>query len=104
MWTYKHDPWGCYPKERGAPVETLSSAGGSWVTEANGLNVARYRCVGAPRPRVLRDECTPLGDQRLVSGKIDWPGGIMRMIASAVMNNNHVSNEYQWASRLIVSQ
>ena len=54
-------------------VETLSSAGGSWVAEANGLNVARETCVGAPRARVLRDECIPLGDQRLVSGKTDWP-------------------------------
>ena len=85
-------------------VETLSSAGGSWVAEANGLNVARWGCVGAPRARVLRDECIPLGDQRFVSGKTDWPRGILTIIASAVMNNNHVSNEYQWASRLVVSQ
>ena len=76
-------------------VETLSSAGGSWVAEANGLNADRYGCVGAPRARVLRDECIPLGDQRLVSGKTDWPRVILMIIASAVMNNNHASNDYQ---------
>ena len=38
-------------------VESLSSPGGSWVLEANGLNVARERCVGAPRPRVMSDGC-----------------------------------------------
>ena len=85
-------------------VETLSSPGGSWVAEANGLNEARNLCVGAPRARVLRDECIPLGDQRLVRGKTDWPRVMMKMIASAVMNNNHVSNEYQWATCLVVSQ
>ena len=31
-------------------VETLASASGTWVTEGNGLNVARYKCVGASRP------------------------------------------------------
>ena len=31
-------------------VETLASASGTWVTEGNGLNVARSRCVGASRP------------------------------------------------------
>ena len=38
-------------------VESLSSLNGSWVLEANGLNVARWRCVGAPRARVMSDEC-----------------------------------------------
>ena len=31
-------------------VETLSSAGGEWANETYGLNTARFRCVGAPRP------------------------------------------------------
>ena len=45
-------------------VETLASASGTWITEGNGLNVARSRCVGASRPRAIGDEWMLVGAQR----------------------------------------
>ena len=44
-------------------VETLSSAVGTWVTESNGLTMARERCVGACTHELSVNEQMLMGDK-----------------------------------------